>query len=491
MRTSTSTSRNGSKPKPFSDLQAARWVLRVARTLQAPPADKIGRFPPEWAEGVLLAEDLGPKGIDAWLKTMASRYRDEPDRFRQLGKALDDAKASPDADEPDEPQESGPAPFTLGMLSSEEFFAETYDLEWLIRGVMVAFESMVAGGPSKALKTSILIDQFISMGTATPFLGRFPVPSPIPVGLISGESGRRVIQANAREVLAARGLTPADAHLVRWGFTLPQLTNAQHLDVVKRTIVEHELKAIGIDPLYLSLLAGSAGVDAGNMYQMGPVLNSVAEICLSEGCTPVLCHHSIKRRDNPFDPMELEDLAYAGVGQFMRQWFLISRRERFDAESGIHKLHFRYGGSAGHCGELHVDIETGKVDDNFNGRKWAVTVTTPSEGRLLVEEERKRQQEAKVLAKEQEKAEAEERTLLANVGKVVEAIRALAKRDEPATRNRIREVANLSGDKAGAALARATEQGRVETYTAQVKTGTGTRDAEAYRLVAATGRKAS
>jgi hypothetical protein len=93
-----------------------------------------------------------------------------------------------------------------------------------------------------------------------------------------------------------------------------------------------------VDPLYMSLLAGNVQVDAKNMYEMGPILDTVARTCLDEGCTPIVAHHFVKKREDPYGPAVLEDLAFSGVGQFVRQWMLLARRERYDPETGVHKL---------------------------------------------------------------------------------------------------------------------------------------------------------
>ncbi len=84
-----------------------------------------------------------------------------------------------------------------------------------------------------------------------------------------------------------------------------------------------------------------------------------------------------------------------------------------------------------------------------------------------------------------------EQTLLANVGKVVEAIRTLTKGNLVATVYQIRLVANISGEKANVAVARALTDGRIEKYATKVATGTGTREVEAYRMATLKGRSHS
>lgn len=309
---------------------------------------------------------------------------------------------------------SKPKPFSLELVSSEEFFAETYTLQWLIKNVLVKSEPAVFGGPQKTLKTSMLLDATISLGTATEFLGRWAVPKAIRVAMISGESGRYVIQANAREIAKARAIeNSSELKNIFWGFVLPQLTNAEHLKILTSTIRDQGIEAITLDPLYLSLLAGSSNIDPKDMYQMGPLLADVAAACLDAGATPILAHHFVKKREDPYGPPEMGELAYAGIGQFMRQWMLISRRERFDAETCVHKLHFHFGGSAGHCGEYALDIETGKIDENFKGRKWIVKVSTIAEDvaaaveRRNAEHAQKRSERTQLMATETEQAERE------------------------------------------------------------------------------------
>lgn len=331
------------------------------------------------------------KRIAQYLENVTSRHPELTRRFRA---AIDQVLNDFGDDGPDDESSDEPSAFSLGLIDSEAFFAETYRLEWLVKGILVKDQLAVFGGPQKTLKTSILIDLVVSLGTGSPFLGKFEVPEPLPVALISGESGRYVIQQNAREICLTRGVSYSTDRNINWGFTLPQITNDAHLSELSRAIKSNGLKCICLDPLYLSILAGNSGIDPKNMFEMGPILAKIAEMCLNEGCTPILAHHFVKHREDPFGPPELGELAYSGVGQSMRQWMLIARRERFDAENGIHRLHFHFGGSAGHCGEYALDIETGKLDEDFKGRKWLVTVASPSE-HVTTCQERKRDDQAR------------------------------------------------------------------------------------------------
>jgi hypothetical protein len=473
--------RNGaalSQPPLFSDLDAARVVVRVARDRQAPPLDEFRRLGPEWAEAAGQAQESGDKGLANWLRHVAIRYRSDPLKAKAFREALEAAQAEGPGDS--QATASEHQPFDLKLIDTETFLAETYRLEWLIKGILLAFESCVLGGPQKSLKTSILIDLVISGGTGTPYLGRFEVPHPIRAGLISGESGRAVIQANVREVLRGRAFPAERLRNMHWGFTLPQLTNAEHLAVMRKTIEDRGLQLLGLDPLYLALLAGSSNIDPRDMFQMGPLLVDVAQTCLGCGCTPILAHHFTKRREDPFGPPEMDELAYAGVGQFMRQWQLLSRRERFDAEAGIHRLHFRYGGTAGHCGELLLDIETGRLADDFTGRKWLVTTASPLDGREAEQQQRQAQQ----AAREAEKARAAEarqaKQLQADAERVYAAMVGFGR---PETLSNIAARAKLNHAKTKTAVFALVDAGRARAATAKVRNRNGTREIDGYEAI--------
>jgi hypothetical protein len=144
-----------------------------------------------------------------------------------------------------------------------------------------------------------------------------------------------------------------------------------------------------IDPLYLSLLAAkeAAGLDAGNLYDMGPILVAAAQVCLAENCTPILCHHFRHSRGR-LDKPSLEDLAFAGIREFARQWILVAPREEYDPDAGRSELWMNVGGSMGHGMNRVVTITEGKLLEDFSGRFWQVEVETEGEVRQTVREDR-------------------------------------------------------------------------------------------------------
>jgi replicative DNA helicase len=282
------------------------------------------------------------------------------------------------------------------LLSSAEFASASYRLDWLVRKLLVMGQPCILGGPKKSLKTNLLVDLAISIGTGTPALGVFQVPTPRRVALISGETGEPTLQETFFRVCSAKGVERASAN-VWWDFRLPQLAEPEELAELANGLRERSIEVVLIDPLYLCLLSGETGqgIEASNMFKMGPLLLRVARACQRVGATPILAAHARKFRQgqSPHDPMDLEDLAFAGIQEFARQWLLVNRREPYQPGTGGHRLWLSSGGSAGHGNTWGLDINEGVLDDDFRGRTWEVKVIEQA----AVYEQRKQ-------AKEEDKA---------------------------------------------------------------------------------------
>lgn len=417
--------------------------------------------------------------LKQWVNGAKSRH---PAEVKVIQRALDlvhvDIGVKGIEDEPDD----SPKPFTLGLVNSPTFLSETYDLEWLAEGLLARDETAVMGGPSKSLKTSILVALVLSLGTARRFLNRFWIPKPARCALLSGESGRRAIQSTARQVCASLEVDPSEVNNVYWGFTLPQVNCGEHMDVLRRTIADNEIEFIGFDPWYLMLLAGAAGINVNSMHEMGPILRDLSELCLGEGATPMLAHHYRKHREDPFAVPEMSELAHAGIAQYMRQWMLIGPRQRYDSEIGKFFLYLNYGGSAGHSGELAVDIEVGRLEADMDRRKWIVTVHTPSEERAAQEEQRQTQQQEKAAERRRVREadrEAEEREMM---GRAVDAFRAAP--GCKLTVRKLRDALSLGPDRAGRVIYLLEQSGAIVPTTILLSAGRGgPREYPGYELV--------
>jgi replicative DNA helicase len=323
----------------------------------------------------------------------------------------------------------------------------------------------VVGGPKKALKTSLLVDLAISLGTGTSFLGEFRVEQPVRVGLMCGESGEATLQETGRRVAAARNLDPCEAlGNVFWEFKLPQLALLVHLAALVEALKEVRAEVLLLDPLYLPLLAGAdpGGPQASNLYQMGPLLLGVTGACLKIGCTPVLAHHFKLGRGDPYKEPQLEGLAYSGVQEFVRQWILVGRQEAYQPGTGSHRLWLSVGGSAGHSGLWSLEIEEGTVGENFGGRAWEVKVHTAGESRQAEQARRQAEQREQQEARDQ----ADERVVMA-------AIDRLDPNGQGVGIGVMRTELRLSRERFDRAVRRLRERQVIEPATVEVETNNG------------------
>jgi AAA domain len=470
MRFSATAPKNG---RAHADEALAAAISRKIHGRRITPKSEaaLSKAEPEWGDVARLLDES--EGLDTpqeraetvarYLKGIRGKARQES--ARAILQALKESEQDP-GDEPDEEPKN--RPFRLDVMTSATFFTTGYKLRWLIHKILVADQPLVMGGPKKVLKTSILIELAISLATAVKFLGQFVVVQPVGVGFFSGESGAATVQETARRICRVKDLDPADLGNIVWCFKLPQLSRDDHLAELARVIHENKLEVVVIDPLYLCLLAGGKG-EASNLYDMGPLLSSVTQTCLDAGATPILCHHFKLTRESRYGLPELDDLAFAGIQEFARQWLLIGRRERYEPGSGEHKLWLTVGGSAGHSGEWALDIAEGAIDEDFTGRRWDVSVKLASEARTEVKERANTETIDRQMERDQLKQQAMVR---ADANLLVDMLWQL--KAEPGSRANVRRIRDLTGwrsDRAGRIIARCLKAGYICAAPVTVASG--------------------
>ena len=110
---------------------------------------------------------------------------------------------------------------------------------------------------------------------------------------------------------------------------------------------------------------------------MGEMIGIFDKVCQNCGVTPLLVHHCQKHagRSNgrqTYQPLSLQDIHGAGFGEYMRQWWLLSPRGKFNSETFRNQFWLRIGGSEGQSGDYIVDIYEG-YEPTLGTRQYAVS----------------------------------------------------------------------------------------------------------------------
>ncbi len=352
------------------------------------------------------------------------------------------------------------APCRFELIASDKFASGDYRPEWLIQHVLVRGQPGTVAGPSKSLKTSLLVDAAVSLAAGSPFLNHepFAVPHRRRVVIASGESGMSTLQETANRVCRSKGLDLGSlGRSLHWLFTLPVLSDMRSVLELAKVLVGVQADVILLDPFYLCL----GLVDATNMMEVGNVLRLVAETLAKAGITLILAHHA-NRKLPAVQPMELTHLAFAGLEQFARQFLLLNRRTKYRSD-GHHELLMRVGGSAGHGGLYDLDVEEGVMDARFGGRCWTPTVREAREAAAQGAAER----EVKAGQKAAADMQHEQARVLRAIDGIVDATRPAA------TLNAICESAGMGRVKVERAVAGLMDDGKLVEQAVEVKSGRG------------------
>lgn len=308
-------------------------------------------------------------------------------------------------------------------------------------------------GGTKTLKTCIVADAGFSVATGTNFLncGLFPVPRPRRVMFMSAESGLKALQRLARRIAASRGYELSEVENLMWCPAVPFIGNDRDSAELRSRLKDNGVEWVVFDPLYMML----DGREANNLYAQGAQFRRLQEVCREAETDFDLLHHTSRASARVYDPPTLNDAQWSGIAEFVGQWWLLGRRERYQEGSGIHRLWFGPGARGDFQSLWALDVNE-HADASGRPQGWSVTVRPASETQAAVEDERSAQEDRRLAA---EKVRFEKR-LETDKAKVVKA---LGKRPGGETKNQIRALANISSDaRTVAAIASLLEEGQIE-----------------------------
>jgi hypothetical protein len=221
----------------------------------------------------------------------------------------------------------------------------------LVEGVLVEGQPLLLAGPKKTQKTVIGLDLAVSLTTATPFLGRFPVREPRKVLYLSGESGQAAVATTLSRIAEARGATPSED--LTLCFRRVQFTKKGERDKLRALIEFYGADVVLIDPAYLSM---QGLTNPSSYFEVGEHLAALSRVGEDTGATVGLIAHCGKSKPSNIMP-RLDDVAWAGFGEWARQWVLVNNRREWQAGQANLNL---VTGHACHAGEYRLTIDVGQ-----------------------------------------------------------------------------------------------------------------------------------
>jgi len=454
---------------------------KVAELLKfIPPAEE---FDPWIRIGLAIKHELGDDGFELW-RTWSARAKNhdgfdatyekweelEPDGRIGIGSLVHWARAGgfimPDwwhempndwggVEMPESAFEGEAGGKLFPIISAKELDEADYSVTYLVDGILTAQNAIMAA-PSKSMKTTLCIDLALSLATGKPFAGKFVVPNAVSVLFMSGESGLATLQETARRIAKSKGLKLSEVGGFFVSDKVPWLFNKKHMGELEKLLDETKPKVLICDPVYQMI----DGQKAENMFLMGQQLARIAKLCADRGILLILVHHAKQTSPNAkgFQPLELGDIAWAGFEQFARQWLFLSRREDYEPGTGLHKVWFSYGGSAGHSGLWGLDIAEGP-NSIAQGREYAIEVKP-------AEETRKQASGTKAESKRQADAKKRETRIAEKCQRITDY---LTRTNQPATVSTFKRELSISGSDSADCISRLMAFGEIETIKVTIQ----------------------
>ncbi len=405
-------------PTDFFDLEHAKIFRAAQKQFAAGGIDPVLLAREVGAAQTLVELGMNPANAPATAVHIATEAAKivECRRKRQLHAMFNDAAQATLNGRPSEEifrttvadladfgRDKGPGERLLSdLMPASQFVQQNHSIDYLIPFNIVAGQPGVLSAKAKSLKTTVALDACVSMATAKPFLGVWPIEQPINCSILTAESGAATISESLRRIAGSKGVDIEAVDNLLVSSKCPKLQSQKWLDEIERCIEVNELRCLVIDPTYLAL----AGLDQNKLATVAAALDPVGDIIRRTGCTVLMVHHNRKVTPAPYGCPTLEEITGSGFAEWARFWILLNRRREWDEEAGRHWLWYVAGGSAGYGARKWLDVTEGKPSD-YGGRVWRVEAVSVTTG-----EQHEQQQKADARAAEERRQLDDDRELV-------------------------------------------------------------------------------
>jgi hypothetical protein len=216
----------------------------------------------------------------------------EPPGWLDEDEALAAEWNPPDNDDPPPPDPDGRDPdetFGIEFLTVAQLARDVDQappVGWLIRPLWPADAYGVLAAEKKAGKTWANLDLVVSVASATPWMGAFPIERPGRVVVFLGEGGKRKMLRRLRAICAAKDIALEDLD-ISLCFRAPHLTDHGHLTRIGEEVGRAPCALVVVDPLYLA----ARGAKSSQLYEMGEHLERIQTVVQAHDAALAIIHH--------------------------------------------------------------------------------------------------------------------------------------------------------------------------------------------------------
>ena len=224
--------------------------------------------------------------------------------------------------------------------------------EWLIEGLWEYDSVGLIVAPPKSYKSTLITNMAVAVASGKPFDGRKVIQGGVLI--LQGENS---LVAEKSRLMNIAGTTDLPIYYVQSSI------NLDNIEVLKRTIIENNIKMLVIDPLYL--LFGSGNMN--HQVDVTPKLRTLTELRKETGCSIILVHHT--RKTDGSSDLSTSDINGSGFFEGWYESLIMLQPPRRTVVRKV-KMFNRFRNHMGSEGTIRIDDSlkmTLNLDDDFGG----------------------------------------------------------------------------------------------------------------------------